>query len=90
MDKEFSLAAKKVAKGYYGDPLQVKSSDKIGQLTSSFNSMTEELKERDFLNNIFGRYVDPEIAKEILKRPEASTLGGKKREVAILMSDLRL
>jgi class 3 adenylate cyclase len=47
------------------------------------------LKERDYISNTFGRYVDHEIARELMQRPEASRLGGEKREVAILMSDLR-
>jgi len=75
--------------GALGEPIAVKSGDEIGQLTRSFNTMVEGLKERDFIRNTFGRYVDHEIAKELLKRPEASRLGGEKREVAILMSDIR-
>jgi adenylate cyclase len=64
-----------------------KTQDEIGQLTASFNTMVEGLKERDFISNTFGRYVDEEIAKELMRRPEATRLGGEKREVAILMSD---
>jgi len=86
---EVSSASKRIARGDYGEPLAVKSRDEIGQLTQSFNTMVEGLKERDFIRNTFGRYVDHEIAKELLKRPEASRLGGEKREVAILMSDIR-
>ena len=51
--------------------------------------MVKGLKERDFISNTFGRYVDQEIARELIKRPEAARLGGDKREVAILMSDIR-
>ncbi len=40
-------------------------------------------------NSSLGRYVDREIARELLRRPEATRLGGEKREVAILISDLR-
>jgi class 3 adenylate cyclase len=87
--REISGAADDVAKGTYGNPLQVKTRDEIGQLISSFNKMVEGLKERDFIGNTFGRYMDQEIAKELLSRPEAIRLGGEKREVAILMSDMR-
>jgi adenylate cyclase len=87
--QEISKAAEEVAKGDYGNPLQVKTTDEIGQLISSFNKMVEGLKERDFIGNTFGRYMDQEIAKELLSRPEAMRLGGDKREVAILMSDIR-
>jgi adenylate cyclase len=86
---QISRAAEKVAGGDYGEPLQVKSVDEIGQLAQSFNTMVQGLKERNFISNTFGRYVDQEIARELMQRPEASRLGGEKREVAILMSDLR-
>jgi class 3 adenylate cyclase len=87
--RQISLAAEKVAGGEYGSPLVIDTQDEIGQLTNSFNAMVEGLKERDFISNTFGRYVDEAIAGELLKRPEASRLGGEKREVVILMSDLR-
>jgi class 3 adenylate cyclase len=78
-----------VAKGQYGNPIPVHSRDEIAQLTASFNNMVEGLKERDFISNTFGRYVDQEIARELLSRPEAARLGGEKREVVILFSDIR-
>jgi adenylate cyclase len=86
---KISNAAKQVAKGDYVSPLPITSSDEIGQLKVSFNSMVEGLKERDFIRDTFGRYMDPEIARELMKRPEAGRLGGEKREVAVLMSDIR-
>jgi adenylate cyclase len=86
---QISRAAEKVAGGDYGEPLQVKTADEIGQLAQNFNTMVQGLKERDFISNTFGRYVDQEIARELMQRPEASRLGGEKRKVAILMSDLR-
>ena len=87
--RQISETAEQVANGNYGDPLPVKSKDEIGQLTESFNAMVDGLKQRDFISNTFGRYVDQEIARELMQRPEALRLGGEKREVAILMSDLR-
>jgi len=84
-----SHAAEQVAASNYGKPLPIKSSDELGQLAESFNTMVEGLKERDFISNTFGRYVDEEIAKALLNRPEAARLGGEKREVAILISDLQ-
>ena len=84
-----SKTAEKVATGDYGKPIPVRGRDEIAQLTQSFNTMVKGLKERDFIANTFGRYVDQGIAKELLKRPEAARLGGQKREVAMLMSDIR-
>ncbi len=81
--------ANHVARGDYGEPLAAAGKDEIGQLTSNFNDMIAGLKERDFISNTFGRYVDQEIARELLSRPEASRLGGVKREVVILFADIR-
>jgi sigma-B regulation protein RsbU (phosphoserine phosphatase) len=44
--REVSIAAEQVAKGDYGKPLPVKTKDEVGELTSSFNSMVQQLKER--------------------------------------------
>jgi adenylate cyclase len=87
--RAISTAAANVAQGKYGPPLALTRLDEIGQLMRSFNSMVDGLRERDFISNTFGRYVDQEVARELLHRPEAARLGGEKREVAILMSDLR-
>jgi class 3 adenylate cyclase len=87
--RRIAARAGAVAHGQYGEPLAVTSRDEIGLLTDSFNGMVAGLKERDFISNTFGRYVDPEIARELLSRPEAIRLGGEKREVVILFSDIR-
>lgn len=78
-----------VGQGDYGEPLPVAGRDEIGQLAAGFNEMVAGLKERDFISNTFGRYVDQEIARDLLSRPEASRMGGEKREVVILFSDVR-
>jgi adenylate cyclase len=87
--RKIAARAEAVAQGQYGEPLAVTSRDEIGHLTASFNAMVAGLKEKDLISNTFGRYVDPEIARELLSRPEASRLGGEKREVVILFADIR-
>lgn len=87
--QQIAQSAGQVAQGLYGEPLPVKCPDEIGRLTQSFNEMVAGLKERDYISNTFGRYMDPKIARELLRRPEAAVLGGEKRHVAILFADLR-
>ena len=84
-----SEKAEKIAEGEYGDPIKVETQDEIGQLIQSYNVMVKGLKERDFIRDSFGRYVDPEFAKFLLEHPDAGKLGGKRRQVAIMMSDIR-
>ena len=87
--RQIAAKAAQVGKGDYGEPLAVTSRDEIGQLTLSFNDMVVGLQERDFISNTFGRYVDQDIARDLLSRPEASRMGGVKREVVILFADIR-
>ena len=86
---QISRKAALVARGEYGEPLEVQSRDEMGQLTRSFNDMVTGLKERDFIKNTFGIYVDQKIAAKLMQRPEASRLSGEKRQVVILFSDIR-
>lgn len=84
-----SLNAKKVAGEEYGVPVKVCSTDEIGQLVGNYNAMVRGLIERDFIRDSFGRYVDPNFAQYLLKHPDAGKLGGKRREVVMMMSDIR-
>ncbi len=84
-----SQRAGTVAAGDYEEKITVSAKDEIGRLAASFNTMIDGLKERDAIRNTFGRYVDPDFARTLLKRPEAGSLGGRRQEVAILMADIR-
>jgi class 3 adenylate cyclase len=79
----------RVAEGDLSQSLPVRSKDEVGQLTHAFNGMLAGLRQRDFIRNAFGRYVSPEVAKTLLESPEGLRLGGHKRDVTVLMSDLR-
>jgi class 3 adenylate cyclase len=83
-------AVSRVAAGDLSQPaLPVRGRDEVGVLTSAFNGMVEGLRQRDFIRNAFGRYVSPEVAKTLLESPDGLRLGGEKRCITVLMSDLR-
>ncbi len=49
-----------------------------------------QLEQRNrFIREIFGRYVDDNVVETILATPDGVRVGGEKRQVAVLMSDLR-
>lgn len=79
----------RVADGDLSLVLQVHSHDEVGRLTRAFNDMVEGLRQRDFIRNTFGRYVSPEVMQTLLESPEGLKFGGEKREITVLMSDLR-
>ena len=82
-------AVARVAGGDLSQSLPVRSRDEVGVLTGAFNEMVEGLRQRDFIRNAFGRYVSPEVARTVLESPDGLRLGGHKREITVLMSDLR-
>ncbi|WP_232367177.1 adenylate/guanylate cyclase domain-containing protein [Desulfocicer vacuolatum] len=87
--RRLCIQARHVARGEYGEPIHISSRDEMGMLVENFNAMVEGLKERDFIRNSFGRYVDPEFARQLMQQPDAGQLGGVRKEVVVMMSDIR-
>jgi len=53
-------------------------------------SYLEELERNHrFIRSTFGRYLSNDIVESLLDNPDGQTLGGSKRNVAILMADIR-
>jgi len=52
--------------------------------------LNDELQRRNqFIRRTFGRYLSDEVVAGLLETPEGTRLGGEKRTVTLLMSDLR-
>ncbi len=47
-----------------------------------------EFKEKTQLKGAFSRYVNPDLVKQILEHPENVKLGGEKREITVLFTDI--
>jgi adenylate cyclase len=71
--------------------------DFMGDFSIAFNRMTQQLKDsyqelerrNEFIRKVFGRYTSDEVVEALLDVPDGLKLGGEKRTVTILMSDLR-
>ena len=46
-------------------------------------------KQAKFYKGVFSTYVSPEVLEEIVENPEKLKLGGEKREITVLFSDIR-
>ncbi|MBT3269152.1 hypothetical protein HN371_18555 [Candidatus Poribacteria bacterium] len=62
-------------------------SDELRTLNSELEARVEQRTE--FIRSIFGRYLTDEVVESVLSDPEGLDVGGGKRTVTILMSDLR-
>lgn len=47
-----------------------------------------EFKQKNALQSAFGKYVNPTLARQIAEHPESLKLGGEKREVTVLFTDI--
>src|SRR5262249_27972597 len=65
----------------------VTTGDELGELAGSFNEMVEGLAERERLREVFGTYLDKEIAEYILSEGFAEE--GEEVEVSVLVCDVR-
>ena len=56
---------------------------KLNKIKKALNARNE------FIKNTFGRYLSDDVVTSILESPKGTSLGGEKREVTIMMTDLR-
>ena len=78
---------KKVAAGDY-QRTRIYFSDEIAHLKAGYNEMVDGLKEREELQDTFGKYLSIEIARELIKNKKVN-LGGDDMEAAVMFCDIR-
>ena len=79
---------KAIEQGDLDTSVPVTSRDEIGTLTHSFNHMVGELRVKERIKATFGKYVDPRIVEDLLKRPDVVAAAGDRREVTVFFSDI--
>jgi adenylate cyclase len=79
-------AVRRVEEGDLDTHVDVYDGSEIGQLQAGFNSMVEGLRERERVQDLFGRHVGEEVARKALD--QGIELGGEVRDVAVLFTDV--
>ncbi|TWU41126.1 adenylate/guanylate cyclase domain-containing protein [Novipirellula artificiosorum] len=80
-------AALKVARGHLDVRVDLLRADDFGLLIESFNSMVEGLRQREQLQQTFGRHVGQEAARQILS--EQNSLAGREQDITVMFVDIR-
>ena len=70
------------------EPLPVTSRDEIGTLTTTFNRMAAELKAKDRIREMFGKYVDPRIIANLLD-PQGEATMAERQVATVFFSDIK-
>jgi len=86
LDEPYSLALRDLAR-FVEDQIQM--TDMVSLQETLIASRRETKEAHDFIRQAFGRFVAEDVADSILKSPESLNLGGAKRRVTVMFSDLR-
>ncbi|MBN1450278.1 MAG: HAMP domain-containing protein [Anaerolineales bacterium] len=84
---ELADAASKMAAGDLSRRVAPRSGDEVGRLAETFNEMATGLQEREWLRDMFGRFVSQEVADAI--RNGQVKLEGENRHISVLFCDIR-
>jgi len=84
--RSLSEGIDRVTEGDLDTRIEVFDGSVLGLLQAGFNDMTNGLREREELRDLYGRQVGEEVARDSLRRGPA--LGGETCQVAVLFVDL--
>jgi len=78
-----------VEAGRLDGSIDVTTHDEIGQLTTAFNNMVEQLRHKERLRETFGRYVDPRVVEGLMDRQSQTASDGERRVMTVLFCDMK-
>lgn len=84
---DLAAAVARMSEGDFSFRVQPETQDEIGRLGEAFNYMSAGLQEREWLRDMFGRFVSKEVAEAI--RGGQVRLEGENRVVSVLFCDIR-
>ena len=85
--RQLRRAALRIAEDDLNVRVNMLRADEFGPLIEQFNLMVEGMREREHLQETFGRHVGQEAAKQILAQGES--LVGKKQTITVMFADVR-
>ena len=79
---------REIMRGNYDYKVENRSSDEVGTLADAFNHMTDGLREKEQIRELFGKYVHPSIVSDIMDNPENLHRGGTRKVQTLMFSDI--
>nr|MBA3532009.1 FtsX-like permease family protein [Ardenticatenales bacterium] len=85
--REMAEGTRRIRQGDLDVKFWVDSNDELAQLAAAYNEMVAGLREREWLRDMFGRFVSQEVAEAL--RTGQVRLEGESRVVSVLFCDIR-
>ena len=82
-------ATREIGSGNYQHKIILARNDELGNLSTAFNRMGEELWKNSLMQKSFGKYVGSEVLEMIMANPESVWLKGHRSEATIVFIDIR-
>lgn len=92
--KDITKTISAIHNGDFTNKLNISRADELGEIANGINFMNQGLAKREKIQEAFGKFVDPQIAKDFIDNyieNENTNINftGKKVDMAILMCDIR-
>ncbi len=92
--RDISKALKTISSGKFDVMLDTSRHDELGQVAEGINDMAQGLALRERIRELFGRFVNPAIAENVIREFSGQDQKnlcqqGQRKNVAVLMSDIR-
>ena len=82
-------ATREIGSGNYQHKIILARNDELGDLSTAFNRMGEELWKNSLMQKSFGKYIGSEVLEMIMANPESAWLKGHRSEATIVFIDIR-
>ena len=80
---------REVEAGHLDRSIEVITRDEIGQLSTAFNRMIEQLRHKERIRETFGRYIDPRVVEGLINQPKLAAAEGQRRVMTIMFCDMK-
>ncbi len=82
-------ATKEIGAGNYQHKIILARNDELGNLSTAFNRMGDELWKNSLMQKSFGKYIGAEVLEMIMANPESIWLKGHRSEATVIFADIR-
>ena len=69
--------------------IDVTTQDGIGELSTAFDRMVEQLRHKKQIQETFGRYIDPRIVEGLIDQRSLAVTDGQRRVMTVMFCDMK-